>query len=606
MKPVALKMSLLIAFVLRAQFGFADGLACWGANNLGTTGPNYAFSLGYRFKATNTLQATHLGRVDYDGGGLAVAALARLYDWGSGAALASVTIPAGMAGRETNGLLAVHYAALTNPVTLYAGSNYLVAVEVTGLDFGYAVNATLAPGVQWIEGRATPVGAPAMPAVANGTTFSIARSSDAPPNYAGYLGASFKFTLTVPPAGNLAITAPVSRSVRQRDRTNYGDLTVRGQCGTNITRLEVQATPRSGYSGTATNWQVLDSAPTNGNFHGQLRLKGGWYDLSVIAYAGSTAVATGMVQRVGVGEVFVTAGQSNAANYGQPGLNAMDDRVSAGDLSGNWVHADAPMPVAAGTGGSPWPPFGDALAGLLDVPVGIIAVAVGSTQVGQWVPGAAYYYLLKNALQLLGTNGCRAVLWHQGESDSIAGTSASSYAQQLQSIISQSRQDAGFDVPWGVAIASYHPSATSATEAPVQAGQWMVITNTPGVYLGAQTDPFHLTGYLYDTVHFNTNGLKAHGAQWAQAVRTNAFPKPQSSLRLSIQPTALNAFGLRWNVDPGLTCQLQCATNLAAAPASWTAIGDWLFASTTNLSATVTPAVTRGGFFRVMLPHTDY
>jgi hypothetical protein len=74
---------------------------------------------------------------------------------------------------------------------------------------------------------------------------------------------------------------------------------------------------------------VLDSAPTNGSFRGKLRLKGGWHDLSVIAYAGSTAMATSMVQRVGVGEVFVPAGQSNAANYGQPRLNAMDDRVSA-------------------------------------------------------------------------------------------------------------------------------------------------------------------------------------------------------------------------------------------------------------------------------------
>ena len=32
-------------------------------------------------------------------------------------------------------------------------------------------------------------------------------------------------------------------------------------------------------------------------------------------------------------------------------------------------------------------------------------------------------------------------------------------------VISQSRKDAGFDVPWGVALASWHPNSTAANEA---------------------------------------------------------------------------------------------------------------------------------------------
>jgi len=59
-----------------------------------------------------------------------VPALARLYDWDTGAALAEVTVPAGMAGRETNGELAVHYAALTAPITLHRGTIYLVATAL--------------------------------------------------------------------------------------------------------------------------------------------------------------------------------------------------------------------------------------------------------------------------------------------------------------------------------------------------------------------------------------------------------------------------------------------------------------------------------------------
>jgi len=407
---------------------------------------------------------------------------------------------------------------------------------------------------------------------------------------------------------SLAISAPRTRSVRQRDRTDYGEIGVNGQCGSNVTRIAVRATPVSGYTGTGTGWQVIDDAPVNGTFAGKLRLKGGWYDLNFIAYTGTgrVIVATGMVARVGVGEVFVTAGQSNSANYGEPGLKAADDRISSCDLTGNWSHAVSPLPVASGNGGSPWPPFGDELARLLDVPVGVISLGVGSTQVSQWVPGAAYYNRIRDALQLLGTNGCRAVLWHQGESDGSSGTLASDYAQRLQSIITQSRLDAGFAVPWGVAIASWLPDTSDASALQVQAGQWMVISNTPGVFKGAETDSFHLMGYLYDGIHFNTNGLKAHGAQWAEIVRRYAFPKPQSPVLVSIAAADSNAFNVSWNVETNLTCELQYAANLADTPLLWTSVGDWIFTSNNSQTVLGAAAGQPAGFYRIVFPHTDY
>ena len=55
------------------------------------------------------------------------------------------------------------------------------------------------------------------------------------------------------------------------------------------------------------------------------------------------------VERVGVGEVFVIAGQSNSANYGNPTLSAADDRVSTFNLS-NWRHADDPLADRDGIG----------------------------------------------------------------------------------------------------------------------------------------------------------------------------------------------------------------------------------------------------------------
>jgi len=64
---------------------------------------------------------------------------------------------------------------------------------------------------------------------------------------------------------------------------------------------------------------------------------------------------------------------------------------------------------------------------------------------------------VKEKVQLAKNAGIvKGVLWHQGEYDNAAGTSAEDYASRLSAIISQSRTDAGWDVPWGVALAGWY------------------------------------------------------------------------------------------------------------------------------------------------------
>lgn len=176
-----------------------------------------------------------------------------------------------------------------------------------------------------------------------------------------------------------------------------------------------------------------------------MTLPTGRYRLECRTLRESAVFATAVVEHVGVGEVFVTCGQSNSANYGQP---------------------------------------------------------------------------RQQALQLAGPRGVRAVLWHQGESDSLAGTAAADYARRLGECIARSRQDAGWDVPWGVATASFHPDAkaTADRQAAVIAGQQTVIQTVPGVFAGPATDGYRDRGCLCDGVHFNGAGLAAHAAGWAVAV----------------------------------------------------------------------------------------
>lgn len=329
-------------------------------------------------------------------------------------------------------------------------------------------------------------------------------------------------------ASELSVDSELSRAIFQRDNRNRADVPVTGTFISGISKVEARAIPRDGGSGTATDWQVIDSNPSGGAYGGNLTLDGGWYDIEVRSYDGSTLVAESQIERVGVGEVFVIAGQSNSANFGSRLLSAADDRVSAFDYN-NWRHADDPMPIAGGTGGSPWPVLGDSIAAELDVPVGFISVGQGSTRVDQWLPGATngpfedpLYDRLKDALESLGPNGARAVLWHQGESDNGPNTSTTSYLSDLTSIISQSRIDAGYDIRWGIAQASYHPGSAEGIQQSVVDAQAIAGSFDPLNFVGALTD--ELIGSEWrrtDNLHFNEAGTIEHANRWFDALIEN-------------------------------------------------------------------------------------
>jgi hypothetical protein len=326
------------------------------------------------------------------------------------------------------------------------------------------------------------------------------------------------------------LDGPPPRAVFQRDANGVAAVPVTGRCARDVTRIEARAVPMPGDPGRPTPWRVVDAAPRGGRFSGRLVLGGGWFRIEVRGLDGDRAVSTASVARIGVGEVFVTAGQSNSANHGWPPLAPDDDRVSALGPSG-WRHAGDPQPIATGSGGTPWPPFGDALASALDVPVGLVSVGWGGTSVEQWLPGGTLYPRLAEALSALGPNGARAVLWHQGESDAALGTSRDDYAARLTTIIEASRRDAGHEIPWGIARVGFGPGFAPERIAEVVAGQDLVIARVAGAFAGPTTDDLVGEEWRHDGIHFNERGLREHGHRWAACVLAGlTFPPPPPAL----------------------------------------------------------------------------
>ena len=373
------------------------------------------------------------------------------------------------------------------------------------------------------------------------------------------------------PPVSAGINSPVERQVIQRSLTsNTANIPVSGDWPA-VDSIEARAVVMPGGTGTTTTWATLVSNHPGGSFASAIDgvAAGGWYQLEVRGVTGGVPGMPETLERVGVGDVFIIAGQSNSANHGYPAQTVVDDRVSAVDYSnGAWVKAADPLPGAtSGAGsqqGSPWTRLGDLVTASENIPVAFMSVGVGGTEVQQWTPGQAHYPRIRTAVQAFPVGGFRALLWHQGEKDSNVGTAVAAYTSRLQSTIAQSRTDAGWDFPWYVSEVGFNGGTIPLLrEIPVVAGQLAVIHGDPLVFPGASTDDFHQENKLYDQVHFNAAGLADHAQQWHEILYTSPPLAPKNG---DFEANGVLAEGARHIIDTSIGSSPSIISWRALAP----------------------------------------
>jgi hypothetical protein len=346
----------------------------------------------------------------------------------------------------------------------------------------------------------------------------------------------------------LRLDSPSDYQIFQRRSRLKGSIAVRGAVTGNCGGVRVRLTGKSLTDALPGNWQPLPFDPITGKFQGDVSIAaGGWYRIEVEATHNDQALGSATVEHVGLGEVFVVAGQSNSSNHGSPRQQTVTGMVATfgGD---KWSLATDPQPGGSGKGGSFMPAFGDALYKKCGVPIGVVSVGVGATSVRQWLPkgermrhrptiesyvksvgqgewestGELFERLVKR-IDSLGTHGCRAVLWHQGESDAgqLRGgypasvqISGDDYRRYLEKVIRASRARAGWEVPWFVAQATYHSEQDPADEE--FRGAQRTVWESGIALQGPDTDA--LRKEYRNGVHFNAKGLQVHGRLWADKV----------------------------------------------------------------------------------------
>jgi hypothetical protein len=249
---------------------------------------------------------------------------------------------------------------------------------------------------------------------------------------------------------------------------------------------------------------------------------GEWYTLYMQAMDDQgNVVEEDVLEQVGVGEVFITCGQSNSLNFGDTLTSAENPLVvSYHPQTGAWQHCMDPQPsekgpkVDMGDGGSIWPTVGDRLASTLHMPIGFYATGWGGASLTEFGPGTVKYERLMNALTTVGKHGTRAILWHQGETDAVFHMNTVTYKSLLLDLIFRSRTDAGWNMIWMVAKAAYHPKATREEEALIRKAQ-LDCCNGIDILEGPDSDELLGVNRIQNSAHFTHAGLIEHGRLWA-------------------------------------------------------------------------------------------
>lgn len=379
---------------------------------------------------------------------------------------------------------------------------------------------------------------------------------------------------SLPAWAQLSVSYPLPRMVVQRNAQNQAPLYVAGTFSLPVDRVEARLV-RLPFTSTAvtteppTDWTTVADRPRHGQFRGVLTAPAGFFRLELRGVRAGQTVSTASVSSVGVGEVFLVAGQSNAMGVPGLGARAASERVVSFDAWNRFWNKndvleseDNPFPhptftplsatsLVFPTGETAWcwGELGDHLADRYQVPVAFFNVAIPATVAENWSvtaqgqtavnifnskpwPFRQPYSNLRNTLRYYhNLFGIRAVLWHHGESDAWPlQTPPADYQRHVQTLIDSSRADFGRNLTWVVAQCSITPKGPVPSAAILGAQRQLARLSGNNVWPGPYTDtiqsprPEH--GH-FENIAGGIQGLSRSADAWNQNLTDDFFAQSQ-------------------------------------------------------------------------------
>lgn len=262
-----------------------------------------------------------------------------------------------------------------------------------------------------------------------------------------------------------------------------------------------------------------------------VRLVGAWAFLSAgsLSLAGAgPAVVLPAKEKL---HLFLLAGQSNMAgrgavkDLGEADAKA-DGRILALNRDGAWQPAVDPLHWdKAGSGVGPGKAFALAVAAKTPgVTIGLIPTACGGSPISTWEPGKSWDQTNSNpwddamvrAKQAMKDGTLKAILWHQGESDS-SPKLAAVYEEKLTALIARFRAELNApNLPFIIGqLGKFEAEGAPWNEGKtaVDRAQQAVAAKVPNVYFVSAEG----LGSKGDKLHFSTASAKTLGQRYAEA-----------------------------------------------------------------------------------------
>jgi hypothetical protein len=268
---------------------------------------------------------------------------------------------------------------------------------------------------------------------------------------------------------------------------------------------------------------------------------------------------------VGIGDVYLVAGQSNAEGRITAPQFYSHETLRAGvyDQQGRWREAYDPTDASFNEGqNSVWPLLATRIMGATGLPVAFITAGQGATGLvasgASWSkPNSSYAACVANVLGS-GVNGLKAVLWYQGETDAnYTAMTETQYRNALQTLRSDLSSDLNLSSLTLVTaqLAYFHSSETRESLDAVRLAQ-----------ANAQDSHIFLGPVLYDLdvsvagggdgQHINTPAhAQIEATRWWRALNSLFYGGPRGQGRgpqlkslSKVDPTHID---VAWTVSAG-------------------------------------------------------
>lgn len=246
---------------------------------------------------------------------------------------------------------------------------------------------------------------------------------------------------------------------------------------------------------------------------------------------------TDTINFIGVGDIFIIAGQSNASGRGST-LNTSTHPSLQATLFGNddiWKELEDKVDDDTGqidvvssdviAEGSPWPLIATQIMESQNIPVAFVPAAKGSTIILQWRAAENHsdpttlYGSMNRRITAVGGQ-VKAILFFQGESDADFGTSQEFYETELNTFVNTVAIDfPGLKTMVGQ-IGHSDPEGIDA----VRAAQIKVLQTNGNTLLGPSTYDIDLSDEGGDTLHFKSDpDMEVYATRWYKAIEKEFY-----------------------------------------------------------------------------------